>query len=81
MQIATVVAFTKNYGVTARINIWSPEVKDDHQFTSASVFVASDDGSVSNAIAAGWSVSACRTSKLFSALILELHSPKPELQM
>ncbi|KAJ8449245.1 hypothetical protein Cgig2_002377 [Carnegiea gigantea] len=54
-HIATVVAFTKNYGVTARINIWSPEVKDDHQFTSASVFVASDDGSVSNAIAAGWS--------------------------
>jgi len=70
MQIATIVAFTKNYGVGARVNVWSPEVKDDHQFSSVSLYVASDDGPVSNAIAAGWSVSACPTSKLFFSTIL-----------
>ncbi|XP_019103090.3 uncharacterized protein LOC104884230 [Beta vulgaris subsp. vulgaris] len=54
-QIATLVAFANNVGASGLINVWSPEVTNE-QLSDTSVFVASDDGFVSNAISAGWAV-------------------------
>uniref|UniRef100_A0A803LQG6 Neprosin PEP catalytic domain-containing protein n=1 Tax=Chenopodium quinoa TaxID=63459 RepID=A0A803LQG6_CHEQI len=55
MQIATVVASTNSIGVSGHINVWSPVVLEN-QLSDTSVFVASYDGALSNAIQAGWMV-------------------------
>ncbi|XP_074315956.1 protein neprosin-like [Silene latifolia] len=54
-QVATLAMRTKNTGVQGNINLWGPEVAAN-QFSSALIFAASDEGSVQNYIATGWSV-------------------------
>ncbi|XP_021753797.1 uncharacterized protein LOC110719204 [Chenopodium quinoa] len=66
-MIATIVAQTNNVGVSGLINVWSPVVLQN-QLSDTSVFVASDDGDVSNAIQAGWARDTGKTTGCFNAL-------------
>lgn len=55
MQIANLVASTNNVGVSAVINVWTPDVITE-EFSEVSAFVATDDGAASNVIQVGWLV-------------------------
>lgn len=57
MQIAALVTSTQNTGAAGIINLWNPGVKPG-QYSDASFFVISEDGSVGNGIVTGWAVSA-----------------------
>ncbi|KAL2902527.1 POU domain class 2 transcription factor 1 [Bienertia sinuspersici] len=52
-QYASLVSLTNNEGASGNINVWNPEVATD-QLSAAFVDVASDDGSLTNYISAGW---------------------------
>ncbi|XP_056688839.1 uncharacterized protein [Spinacia oleracea] len=54
-QIANLVASTNNVGVSAVINVWTPDVITE-EFSEVSAFVATDDGAASNVIQVGWLV-------------------------
>ncbi|KAK9716597.1 hypothetical protein RND81_06G244500 [Saponaria officinalis] len=54
-HVAALSMKKRNTGVNGVLNVWEPEVVAD-QFSSAFIFVASQDGPVNNMIVAGWAV-------------------------
>ncbi|KAK9716591.1 hypothetical protein RND81_06G244100 [Saponaria officinalis] len=55
-EMAGLVTYLKNMGASGKINVWNPQVKPN-QYSQTVVFVAADDGSVTNFIHIGWMVS------------------------